>query len=168
LIGLKGATMQKISDFAEERNVDRNAVTQYIRRHEELFKGHTKIEGNSMFADDEAMQLLDKKYPLPKPIEIIEDKESRQELIKTQRLVIQLQESLKEAQGLIAKAEATQMLLEDKEIQLEKAEQRLDKAEEEKRRLESKIEELQESLVQGKEKLAQEQSKTWIQKLLKG
>lgn len=45
--------MRKVADFAEERNVDRNAVSQYIRRHGEDFKGHTKVDGHNLFFDED-------------------------------------------------------------------------------------------------------------------
>ncbi len=164
--------MLKIADFAEERNVDRNAVTQYIRRHDELFKGHTEVKGNCMFVDDDAMILLDKKYPLPKPIEVIEDTESRAKLIKTQELVIQLQDKLNRAQTQIAQAEATKLLLEDKEAQLEREYERSAKAEERATTAEARIasaegqmESLRTEIEKLQEELERERAKTWVQKL---
>ena len=157
--------MLKIADFAEERNVDRNAVTQYIRRHDELFKGHTEVKGNCMFVDDDAMILLDKKYPLPKPIEVIEDTESRAKLIKTQELVIQLQDKLNRAQTQIAQAEATKLLLEDKEAQLEREYERSAKAEARIASAEGQMESLRTEIEKLQEELERERAKTWVQKL---
>lgn len=51
--GGKADSMRKVADFAEERNVDRNAVSQYIRRHGEDFKGHTKVDGHNLFFDED-------------------------------------------------------------------------------------------------------------------
>ena len=117
----------KLSEFAKLRNVHRDTITQYIRRNPELFEGHTKVDGKWLILDEEAERLLDEKYPLPKPVEIIEDKESREKLIKAQELIIQLQDKLGQAQGKIAKAEAMQLMLEDKERQLEWAEGQIEK-----------------------------------------
>ena len=42
--------------------------------------------------DDIAVELLDKKYPLPKPIQIIEDTDSRNKLLEAQRTIIKMQQ----------------------------------------------------------------------------
>ena len=86
----------------------------------------TEEEKNAVIdTDSEGYRLLEKQYPLPKPIEIIEDKESRAKLIKAQEYIIQLQDKLNQAQSKIAQAEAMQLLLDDKQKQLENAEQRI-------------------------------------------
>ena len=149
-----------ITEFAEQRNEDRDTVNAYIRKHPEIQeyvskKGkHTVIDTNS-----EGYQLLEKQYPLPQMVQIIEDTESRKELIKAQQVIIQLQQQLSEANKKIAQAEAIKMLLEDKESQLIKAEQRIEK--EEKR---AEKEEERANLLQ--KQLDMEKSKTWFQKLL--
>lgn len=111
-----------ITEFARSRNVQAQTISIYIKRHEKLFKGHTSKAGKTIELDEVALEILDEKYPLPKPVEIIEDTESREKLIKAQELIIQLQDKLNQAQSKIAQAEATQLLLEDRTIQLEKAE----------------------------------------------
>ncbi len=119
----------KLTGFAKERGIPRDTITQYIRRNPELFEGHTKVDGKWLIIDEEAERLLNEKYPLPKPVEIIEDKESRAKLIKAQELIIQLQDKLGQAQGKIAQAEAMQLMLEDKERQLDRAEGQIEKME---------------------------------------
>lgn len=59
-----------ITEFAKSRNVSVNTVSKYIREHEE-FKGLIKAKGKSRILSDEALVLLDKKYPLPRPVQII-------------------------------------------------------------------------------------------------
>lgn len=108
----------KLADFIKKRSVEGTTVTAYVRRHPELFEGHTKVKGKFMYIDDEAERLLDEKYPLPKPVEIIEDKESRDKLLKAQEYIIKLQQQLNQQATQIAQAEAQKVLLEDKERQL--------------------------------------------------
>lgn len=126
-----------ITEFANSRGVQSQTVSIYINRHEEMFSGHTKRAGKTVELDEEALEILDKQYPLPKMVEIIEDKESREELIKTQKALIQTQRKMEELRGVVAdaekavaRAEAVQLLLEDKEAQLQKANERLDRLEE--------------------------------------
>ncbi len=115
-----------VSEFSDSRNVDRNAVTQYIRRHPELFEGHTQVESQRMYFDDKAMVYLDKKYPLPAPVEVIPDTKSRDLLLAEQQKTIMLQEEimklkdqLHETQMLLTKKESSMTLLEDKSSRME-------------------------------------------------
>jgi TolA-binding protein len=131
-----------ITEFARARNVQAQTISIYIKRHEKLFKGHTSKAGKTIELDEVALKILDEKYPLPKPVEIIEDTESREKLIKAQELIIQLQDKLNQAQSKIAQAEATQLLLEDRTIQLKKADERIEKIEAESQELKNEIKEL--------------------------
>lgn len=117
-----------ISEFAKERNVDRVAVNAWIRNHPEVDKACQK-QGKEKIINTltDEYKALEKQYPLPKPVEVIEDTESRKKLIQAQELIIQMQDKLLDAQQKIAAAEATKLLLEDKEQQLGKAEQQIDK-----------------------------------------
>lgn len=115
-----------VSDFAESRGVDRNAVTQYIRRHPEIFEGHTQVESMRMYFDDVAMEHLDKKYPLPSPVEVIPDTKSRELLLAEQQKTIMLQDELMklkdqlhETQLKLTKQESSMMLLEDRSKRIE-------------------------------------------------
>ena len=113
-----------ITEFAENRNIDRNAVSMYIRRHEKEFSGHIKQVGKTIELDNTALELLDKKYPLPAPVEVVEDRESREKLLLAQEYIIKLQQQLVELQGKAALVEAQQLLLEDREQQLAAEKQR--------------------------------------------
>nr|WP_181365797.1 hypothetical protein [Butyrivibrio fibrisolvens]AAA99530.1 putative plasmid recombination protein [Butyrivibrio fibrisolvens]prf//2120283A recombination protein [Butyrivibrio fibrisolvens] len=149
-----------ITEFAESRQVQPQAISRYIGRHPEKFNGHTEKKGKTVELDDIALEFLEKKYPLPAPVQIIEDTESRQKLIKAQELIIQLQGKLMDAQSQIAEAEATKMLLEDKNVQIKKYE--LTEAEDKKT-----IDELKQQVANLSTELTKEKSKTWIDKLLK-
>lgn len=115
-----------VSSFAESRNVDRNAITQYIRRHPDLFEGHTIVESQRMYFDDAAMEFLDKQYPLPSPVEVIPDTKSRELLLAEQQKTIMLQDELMklkdqlhESQLKLAKQENNILLLEDRSKRME-------------------------------------------------
>lgn len=138
-----------ITEFAESRNKTVGAISNYIQRHKELFKGHTKKTGNTAELDEVALDILQRKYPLPRPIEIVEDietikelSETRKELAAAEKRIEELHKQLLETSKQIAQAEATQLMLEDKTAQLAKAEQRMEKAEQESQDLRDQNEQL--------------------------
>ena len=108
-----------LKDFAESRNESSHTIATYIRRHPEEFDGHTSLSGNKLVLDEEAMAILDKVYPLPKPVEVIVDHESRDMLIVAQNEISRLKDKILQMQEQVALAEATQMLLEDKKMELD-------------------------------------------------
>lgn len=114
----KELEMVLLIDFASGRNEKPDTIRKYISRHKEEFEGHTSFSGAKMEIDEHAYELLDKIYPLPKPIEIIEDNESRRKLVQAQDLIIQMQQKMMDMQEKVALAESTRALLEDKEHQL--------------------------------------------------
>lgn len=142
-----------ISGFAESRNVDRDTVNAFIRNHPEV-KEHTKRQGKNVVidTDSEGYEILDKQYPLPQMIQIIEDTESRQKLIQAQELIIKLQNKITEQAIEIAEKDTTKALLEDKSAQLDKTQAELENA--------------RETILELNKELAMEQSKTWFQKLI--
>ena len=148
-----------ITEFLNGRTVERQAVTRYIERHEEEFQGHTSRKGREIVLDEVAIDILDRKYPLQSLVEVVEDKESRQKLIKAQEYIIQLQEKINEQSLAIAKAESIQLLLEDKEHQLEMAEQRENEWKERHERTEEELNKV-------REELEKERNKSWVAKLL--
>ncbi|MGC2874225.1 hypothetical protein ACDL92_13175 [Ihubacter sp. mB4P-1] len=101
-----------ITDFASNRGHDRDTVNAYIRNHPEIQKETVK-KGKRRYIDTEtkAYQLLDKKYPLLKPVEVIEDTEARRQLVEAQQLIIRLQQQLVEAAPKIAWAEQNQQMI---------------------------------------------------------
>lgn len=148
----------KVTDFLQGREVERQAVTRYINRHEELFAGHIKKVGKEIELDADAVAVLEKVYPLPAPVEVVEDKESREQLIQTQKLVIQLQQKLVDLQAeqtryaqIEAQAHATALLLEDKEKLIDELKAR-------ETAKESELEALRDAL-------EAERRKTWWEKL---
>ena len=120
----------KIKDFAEPRNVEVNTIHQYMSRHADDFKGHTRKEGKTTILDDEAVRMLSEVYPLPRPIEVIEDTESRVALIAAQQTIIQLQQKYQEAAIALEARENKVALLEDrskeKDAEVERQRQELE------------------------------------------
>lgn len=144
--------LMMVSEFAKSRGVDRNAVTQYIRRHPELFDGHTVQEKQKLYFDDVAMDFLDKQYPLTQPVEVIKDTKSMELLIleqqktaKLQEELIKIQSELQKAQLSITKNESERLLLEDK----------ASRAEEESRQLKEKVDVLDQELKEKRDKLTE-------------
>ncbi len=115
-----------ISEFARSRGEEPQTVRHYINDHPEI-KKHTRKNGKSVELDDEAIELLDKVYPLPRPVQMLngvdpeEHKAVMDKLASAQEHIIKLQDKMMEDQKLIAQAEAQQLLLEDKNSQLEAA-----------------------------------------------
>ena len=108
-------------EFAKSRNEKPDTIRKYINRHPEQFAGHISKSGNKMELDSVAQELLEEVYPLPRPVEVIVETESREELIRMQKLLIQAQQEMMRMQTLVAQAEAQKILLEDKESQLNEA-----------------------------------------------
>ena len=119
-----GMMMKKTSYIAKYYGIDRNALTAYIRRHPELFDGHTEKAGREIVVDDEGMKVLEEKYGTQVVTsqyesELIELHRKITELLEQQVMdkvqIITLQDHLRESEG-------RQMLLEDTQSKLKQAE----------------------------------------------
>lgn len=109
----------KISDFINGRNVTYDTVRRYIRRNEDLFRGHIGKPGNIVL-DDYAAELLEKRYPLPKPVEVIEDSEmlrkynaAVEQIASLQQVIINLQQQIAVAAPKLALADQNEQRLEE-------------------------------------------------------
>ena len=169
----------KVTDFLQGRDVERQAVTRYINRHEDVFKGHIEKVGKEIELDAFAVEELGKVYPLMKPVTVITGI-PKEEFIKVQQEALESQKKLSELQGrilemtnLVAIAEAKELLLEDRTRQLEALQEKEEATAQELRELreakEQELRELREAKEQEvrelREALEQERSKTWLQKL---
>jgi cyanate lyase len=147
----------KISEFLQGRSVERQAVTRYINRHDEIFKSHVKKVGKELDLDMVAIEALEKAYPLDMPVNVINGvpKESfikiQNELIMSQKKIESLQGQLLDVQGQIATAKAQELLLEDKTNQVSELKKQIDLKNDE-------IENL-------KEQLSEEKSKGFFAKI---
>lgn len=156
----------RVTEFLVGRDVERQAVTKYISRHEELFEGHTKKVGKEIDLDEVAVEELEKVYPLAKPMTIVtgvpheEYIKIQNELINAQKIVCDLQSRLAECQSATAAAQAAEMLLEAKSQQLSDLEEKSQELQGENKTLQEENKRL---LVE----LERERSKTWFQKLFR-
>lgn len=147
----------KITEFLQGRGVERQAVTRYINRHEDVFKGHTERSGKEIELDEFAVAELDRKYPLLKPVTVIDGVPQaefiaiQKELIESHRQLEALQSRMLEMSNRVAIAEAQELLLEDRTRQLEA--------------LQAKEEAKEQEIRELREALEQERSKSWLQKL---
>lgn len=132
-----------VADFAEERKQDRDTVNAYIRNHPEIQKETVK-RGKSRYLDTEsaAFKALERKYPLEKPVEVIEDTEARRQLIDAQQMIIKLQQQLVAAAPKIALAEQNQQLLEAALEEKANLQEEVHKMQEEKQQLYERVHEL--------------------------
>lgn len=109
-----------ITEFSESRSIKVQAVSNYISRHPELFEGHTTKEGNLTILDDAALELLDKKYPLPQPIQIINGIDSEEyqrvlnELNQKNNLIIQMQQELSDVKLKLVEETSQKLFLAEK------------------------------------------------------
>lgn len=147
----------RVTDFLQGRDVERQSVTRYINRHEDVFKGHTKKVGKEIELDSIAVEKLEKVYPYPKPVTIINGVPQEEfirvqnELIASQQRTSELQSRLLEAQEQIVIAKATELLLEDKKQRISE--------------LEAKAEADKDEIKVLREALEIERSKSWWDKL---
>lgn len=111
-----------LKEFAESRNVEYNALMQWLYRRPEL-RDQMPKEGKSYILDPESnvYDILDKQYPYPKPVQIVQDEEARAELAAAQKKIQELQDRLLLITPQLARLETVDLLLEQREQELEKA-----------------------------------------------
>ena len=179
-------------DFCEVRNVKPNTVSAYINKHKDVFDGKVEREGKKMWLTDAAIDLLEKKYPLPQPIQMVQDPELvnsfrvlSEELNKVRKENAELVKNYWESQMALAESENQIKLLNaEMDNQIESHVQyRVEKAEEKHKKLcdaydktikgyseraeaakEEKMK-LENEIEKLKEALETEKKKSWIQKL---
>lgn len=117
-----------IAEFAAARGIQTQTVAKYIRMHPEIGE-HVTDSGSGKQLGDEAIRLLEKKYPLPAPVHVINgipeaehlqaiaDKDA--EIQKLQRAMIDLQNRYVDLQQQLSDSVVKAALLEDREQQLQ-------------------------------------------------
>ena len=133
-----------ITEFAESRGVEPQAVNRYLLRHKDV-KGTCVKNGKTIELSEEALELLQKKYPVPKPVQIIKGV-PQEEYDKLLKMYAAAEKEIADIQGL--RMEETKLLMKTKEklFQLEdksredlqKEKNRADMAEAEVERLQSR------------------------------
>ena len=71
----------KIQEFIQGRNIKYATVFQYIKRNQDAFSGHIG-KSNNIELDDEAVRLLEEKYPFPEPVQVVQDQAARDKLLE--------------------------------------------------------------------------------------
>ena len=141
---LKEKTEMTLKEFAEGRGIDYSTLMQWLWRHPELRQQMGK-RGKSYILnpESEVYAELDKKYPPPKPIQVIQDEEARQALSDAQKKIEILQDRLLQAGEQLRELEGTRLLLEQRNQEYEQLKQQeaeareaTEKAEEAKRQAE--------------------------------
>ena len=138
-----GKRLILLVNFAKQRNVKADTIATFIRRHPEVFEGHVKQQGNRMILDEKAEEILDEKYPMPKPVVIVngldleEERELKAKLEEALLLLARsesrradLEKALAEQKGLIESYESKVLALEtqkDSEIMVLKSEKEADR-----------------------------------------
>ena len=174
----------KIRDFIQGRNVSYDTVRKYIINHSEVFEGHVG-KTNNINLDEEAFRVLDEKYPLSRPVQVIEDTErvnnliSRIDILQEKYIaVIEENKRLMQQNASLMLAHQQKLLMEE---ELEGHKELLKQLEKKNKSLESTNAVLEDNnyhlmndnmeLVREKEqlinKLREETEKSWWKKLLK-
>ena len=111
-----------LKEFAESRGVEYNTVMQWLYRRPDLRKQMPK-DGKSYILDPESgvYEVLDKQYPFPRPIQIVQDEEARAELAAAQKKIQELQDRLLQVAPQLARLETIDLLLEQREQELKEA-----------------------------------------------
>lgn len=115
----------KLVDFIQGRNVKYGTVFQYIKRHMDIFAGHTGRSKGKIELDEFAVIELNKAYPFPKPIEDFVNTEVSNALIQAQQKVIELQEQLNNVLPFLAEAKYKKYLLEEETKRADNAEKQI-------------------------------------------
>lgn len=160
-----------LKDFAEIRGVKADTVATYIRRHPEI-AALTSSEGYQMVLSDEAIEILDKKYPMPKPVQIVQDTESLKKLAEAQAKLNELHEKyeelLKTNTKLALQAGRVQLLQEANDKNEEKiASQTVELADlkAEKQQLEARAGTAEQELAEARQELDRLKNRSFFQRL---
>ena len=103
-----------IKEFAESHNQHHRTVSIYIKRHPELFGGHIEDCENQKILDNEAIRILEKQYPLPKPVPIMENSETQKKYINSLEQINYLQNQLLHVREQLQEFKSLKLLLEEK------------------------------------------------------
>lgn len=171
-----------LKDFVTSRNVPYQTVNSYIRRNSSQFSRHKKIKNGKIWLSKNAIEILSNQYPL----EADKQSKTERELIEAQQTIIKLQALLYESQSKLMVLEgkedeyrhlenrykdSTRLLSEYKE-KAEILEKEAEYSDIQIQLLDDKIESLEvelgvleKSLIEKEELLNYEKSKTWWDKL---
>lgn len=163
-----GVKTLKIREFIDRRNVSYDTVRKFIINHPELFKGHIGKSKN-IILDDEAVRLLEEKYPLPSPVQVIQDASARERLQEIEAKYINLLEEnnrLIQEMANLKLVQYKQRFLEESVKQKDyEIEELYSKLEREKAVASEENKKLKEELANKEKQLEIEKNKSWWDKL---
>ena len=169
-----------LQDFAAQRGVKANTVAAYMLAHATEFEGHTTMDGKQKVLDEVALELLDAKYPLPRPVQIIQDTEAREQLAVALRELADARGRIGEIYGQLldaqqrahvaelaaARVEQLQAAVDDQQVKIEQAAAELQQAQEAALQAQAGQRAAELQVEQLREELQAERSKSWIQRIL--
>lgn len=120
-----------IREFAYTHDQQPGTVATYIKRHKNLFNDHIEKVGNNTELDDEAIRLLELQYPLPKPIQVVENTETQQKYINSLEQINYLQNQLLQFKEQLQEFKSLKLLLEEKNNEYKIAKDKIESLNEE-------------------------------------
>lgn len=109
-----------IKQFAELHNQNQRTIIMYMKRHKEMFDGHVTKIGNSKYLDNEAITILEHKYPLSKPIPVVENVETQKKYMLSLEKINYLQEKILDLKKQLQESKSLRLLLEKSQEQTQK------------------------------------------------
>ena len=116
-----------VKEFAKIHNQQLVTVSTYIKRHKELFEGHIKKIGSNIDLDDDAIKILEVKYPLPEPIVLTPLDETHKKYIESLEQINYLQNTIINLQNKLQETNSIKLLFEKQENELEKLKEKYEK-----------------------------------------
>lgn len=135
-----------ITNFAKERNVEPQAVSKYLARHTEL-EELTSLNGKERLidTDNELFKQLEKAYPLPEPVTVLNGVPEKEYIQLLERLnekseyVSALQQKLLEMANEISEMKIKQIEAEQLQLRLEQREEEIESLQAEKKKMQNQI-----------------------------
>lgn len=116
-----------VKEFAKIHNQQLVTVSTYIKRHKELFEGHIKKIGSNIDLDDDAIKILEVKYPLPEPIVLTPLDETQKKYIRALEQNNHLHQQIVQLQTQLQESNSIKLLFEKQENELEKLKEKYEK-----------------------------------------
>lgn len=178
-----------LTEFAQSHNIEMQVISKHIKAHADEYQGKIKENGKSKELTDEAIEILEKYYPIPKPVQVIngvpeeehrkklEELESVQkDLLTAKDLIISLKDQLTDYQLKLKDTENEQLRIEEKakikDVIISKHEasiKELEESAEQQKKIsaeqELKLSDLQSENEKLKAELEAEKNKSWWDKL---
>ena len=170
-----------LTEFAQSHNIEMQVISKHIKAHADEYRGKIKENGKSKELTDEAIEILEKYYPIPKPTIVIEGipkeehfkevNEKLEEIDNLRKVIITLKDQLTDYQLKLKDAETEQLRIEEKgkikDTLIEKLEQSAEVQKNKSAEQELKLSDLQSENEKLKAELETEKNKSWWDKLLK-